>query len=445
VQPSSARCSRHTGVPYKRRRRICALVLASGLAAAPRVGALAQDTASGQASAPGNPGTDTITISRLYGGVEYLGWWVKGAPLAVPLVSTGPISTTHHGWLSSPDSTILYGAPHAPAQGGNDTQSFPIFSGTRLTVGYDLDASRRYAVELSGFALQSRTAGFDIQGNQDGLPIINIPVYNTTPYTPGGRPGGLPPAEDGLPAALPSDPDRFDSNAGVFTGRVKITNSLQLWGASLTGVASLYRTPSWEVSGLAGFRFLRLAENFNLFYQSIGISGVYAGEYGTATDTFGTQNHFYGSLLGVRGRYSFGRMFVEASGSVAFGASNETLNVNGGFSSINFQQPTRTGPEGVFAQPANEGTFSSVHFAVVPEVALKIGYDITPSIRVTIGYDFLYDSSVIRPTDQIDRNIPKGQTFLQGGSTVSTTSPTRIFRTTDFYAQGVSVGVAYRF
>jgi hypothetical protein len=99
----------------------------------------------------------------------------------------------------------------------------------------------------------------------------------------------------------------------------------------------------------------------------------------------------------------------------------------------------------VFAQPANEGTFSSVHFAVVPEVALKIGYDITPSIRVTIGYDFLYDSSVIRPTEQIDRNIPKGQTFLQGGSTVSTTSPTRIFRTTDFYAQGVSVGVAYRF
>jgi hypothetical protein len=424
--------------------RVRVLVAAGGLMLAACV-ARAQNIQPTPPTITLDQAADAPLGSRFYGGIEYLGWWVKGAPLSVPLVSTGPIATTHHGWLSSPDSTILYGAPFGVAKGGNDTQPFSVFSGGRLTLGYQLDESRRYAIEASGFALQNNTAGFAIQGDRSGEPIINIPVYNTTPYTPGGRPGGLPPAEDGLPASLPSDPDRFDGNAGVFTGRVKITNSLQLWGASLTGVASLYRTPSWEVSGLAGFRFLRLAENFNLFYQSIGISGVYAGEYGTATDTFGTQNHFYGSLLGVRGRYSFGRMFVEASGSVAFGASNETLNVNGGFVSDNFQGLVRSGPEGVFAQPANEGQFSSVHFAVVPEVALKIGYDITPSIRVTIGYDFLYDSSVIRPTDQIDRNIPKGQTFLQGGTTVSTTSPSKIFRTTDFYAQGMSVGVAFRF
>jgi hypothetical protein len=78
-------------------------------------------------------------------------------------------------------------------------------------------------------------------------------------------------------------------------------------------------------------------------------------------------------------------------------------------------------------------------------VAVKLGYDITPTIRVTIGYDFLYDSSVIRPTDQINRNIPKGQTFLQGGNTVSTTSPARLFRTTDFFAQGMNLGVTFRF
>jgi hypothetical protein len=386
-----------------------------------------------------------ISWSRLYGGVEYLGWWVKGAPLTVPLVSTGPISTTHHGFLDRSDSTILYGAPHAPAKGGDDTQPFSIFSGGRLTLGYDLDDSRTLAIEASGFGLQSQSAGFSISADQAGEPIINVPVFNTTPYTPGGRPGGLPPAEDGLPAALPSSPDRFDGNAGVFTGGVKIANNLELWGADLKGVANVYRSASWELSGLAGIRFLRLGESFNLFYQSVGISGVYAGEYGTASDKFATQNSFYGSALGVRGRYWHGPFSVEGSVSVALGASNDVLNVNGGFVSYNFQGTMRSGPEGIFAQPANEGRFSSVHFAVVPEVQLKVGYDITPSTRITLGYDFLFDSSVIRPTDQVNRNIPKGQTFLQGGNIVSTTSPARIFRLTNFFAQGISVGMQFRF
>jgi hypothetical protein len=390
-------------------------------------------------------GTDAVSFSRVYGGVEYLGWWVKGAPLSVPLVSTGPISTTHHGFLDRPDSTILYGASHSPAHGGNDTQPFSMLSGGRLTVGYDLDESRQYAIEVSGFSLQSQSAGFQIQGNQNGEPVIDIPVFNTVPYAPPGRPGGLPPAEDGLPASLPSDPDRFDGNSGVFTGQVKITNRLQLWGTGVTGVVDLYRSPSWDVSGLAGFRFLRLAEKFNLYYESIGISGVYADDFGTAVDSFGTSNNFYGSVLGVRGRYTYGPMFIEGSASVAFGASNEVLNVSGGYTVYDYIGPMRSGPEGVFAQPANEGQFSRTHFAVVPEVQLKLGYDITPSMQVTVGYDFLYDSNVIRPTDQIDRNIPKGQTFQQGGNIVSTTSPARLFRTTDFFAQGLTIGVAFRF
>jgi hypothetical protein len=127
------------------------------------------------------------------------------------------------------------------------------------------------------------------------------------------------------------------------------------------------------------------------------------------------------------------------------GASNEVLNVSGGFLSYDFISPVRTGPEGVFAQPANEGQFSQVHFAVVPEVQLKLGYNITPSVLATVGYDFLFDSNVIRPTDQINRNIPKGQTFLQGGDIVSTTSPAKLFRTTSFFAQGISVGLEFRF
>ena len=67
---------------------------------------------------------------RFYAGADYLLWWVKGAPLSVPLVSTGP-SSNHWGIDNSNQTTILYGAGFAPAGGGNDTANFNPVSGGR--------------------------------------------------------------------------------------------------------------------------------------------------------------------------------------------------------------------------------------------------------------------------------------------------------------------------
>src|SRR5437660_3802497 len=79
------------------------LTLAATLAvAAPLRGADAANQPSpdkrGVATSTGAESRDQIESpvlpSPLYGGIEYLLWWVKPAPLSVPLVSTGPISTT---------------------------------------------------------------------------------------------------------------------------------------------------------------------------------------------------------------------------------------------------------------------------------------------------------------------------------------------------------------
>jgi hypothetical protein len=80
---------------------------------------------------------------------------------------------------------------------------------------------------------------------------------------------------------------------------------------------------------------------------------------------------------------------------------------------------------------------------VVPEVGVKLGYNVAPALELTVGYDFLFISNVIRPTDQIDRNFSKGLPFLQDPT--ATVGPTRRFKTTSFYAQGVTLGVAFRF
>jgi hypothetical protein len=412
--------------------------------------------ASAQPATPAVPATNAaapdvsisqVPMHRLYGGIEYLHWWVKGAPLSVPLLTTGPdVEPIEGGFIKNSDVTILYGAPFSPAVGGNNTQSFPGLSGARLTLGYWFDDQRRYAIEGEGFGLQNATTIFQTNSDASGQPPMRIPLYNSVPYLAGG-PGGMLvlPTEDGVPVSVPDD----------VAGKVSFKNSLNFWGVQANGVASLYRDGPWELSGLGGFRYLSLSESFNLRLDIVGVSGMYTGESGWTGDQFSTANHFYGATLGMRGRYHFGPFSVEATGRLSLGADNEMLNVSGSFAeyntpivsgtpgSANGLRTVTTGPNGIFAQPSNEGSTSGTRFAVVPEIGIKLGYDVTPSMQLTIGYNFLYISSVLRPTDQIDRNFSKGLPFLQDPA--STTGPTRRFKTTDFYAQGFTVGVSYRF
>jgi hypothetical protein len=399
----------------------------------------------------GDPVTPPILTaapaSRLYGGAEFLFYWVKGAPLSVPLVSTGPIRSTHHGLLGPPapnggDSTILYGAQHLPAQGGRDVQNFRPFFGGRLTAGYWLDDSQRFAIEGSGFSLGRRSTGFTARGDLNYNPILGIPVHNSVAYQIGDM--TIPPGEDSLPFSLPNDPDRSRGN-GIIIGGINITNSLRLWGSDVVGVINLYRGSSLEVYGLIGFRYLDLSETFNLNSDIEGVSGPYQGQSGVVSDTFQTRNHFYGQILGLRGSYIFGALSLDLTARVAIGYSHEVQNIWGAFVSHSFPSPTDTGPEGVFAQPANEGRRAGNRFSMIPEAQLKARYAVTPWMSVSVGYDFLYYSNVLRPTDQIDRNLPKGQTFLQAAPAISTTSPAQLFQTTDFFAHGLNFGLEFRY
>jgi hypothetical protein len=393
---------------------------------------------------PATAWAQQATPARVYVDVEYLHMWLKDAPLAVPLVSTGPVATTHHGLLGPPengaDSTVLYGAPFAPAKGGNGSQSFSSTPGTRLTVGYWLDDARRFGIEGGAFWLASRSAGYSLRSDSLGHPIAGVPVHNSETYLIGSM--AIFPGEDSLPFSLPNDPARARAD-GIITGGIKIDNTISLWGAQINGTATLYRDPMWDVTALAGFRHLSLEEGFGLVTDIHGQTGPYAGQSGVAFDSFKTTNRFYGANLGIRGRLTSGPWFAELSAQFAPGVVSQTISVNGGYTSVNFGPPS--GPEGIFAQPANEGRRSADRFAFVTDAGLKLGYAFNDRISLTIGYQHLYYSNVVRPTEQIDRNLPKGQTFLQAAPTISTTSPAKLFRTTDFYAQGVNVGLRVAF
>ena len=381
---------------------------------------------------------------RFYGGVDYLLWQVKGAPLSVPLLATS--NTNSHGLLINSQTTILYGAPFAPAVGGNDTQDFKPFSGSRLIAGYWLDDAHRLAVEGGGFLLQSRTATFNFKGNSAGTPGTGIPLF-TQPYAPGGfcSPSLLdnsgtclvPRGEDGVPVQVP----------GTLTGSVTVKNTLQLWGLEANGVTNFYRTPSLELSAVTGFRYIDLSESFDMTSTIEGVAnGAFAGQTGFANDKFNTRNQFFGGTLGLRSLYHFGKWSLETTGRIALGVNHQTLNIAGFYQDSNSMLTFSKGAYGIFAMPSNEGSRSQIAFAVVPEFQTKLGFDITPSISLTVGYDLMYLSNVIRPTDQIDRNVPKGQTYQQDTTRPdSSTVPAQLFKATDFYAQGLNVGINARF
>jgi len=64
---------------------------------------------------------------------------------------------------------------------------------------------------------------------------------------------------------------------------------------------------------------------------------------------------------------------------------------------------------GLLALPSNIGTQTRNRFAVIPELGVKVGYQLTDHIRVYAGYNFLYASSVVRPGNQIDPVINRAQ------------------------------------
>src|SRR5262249_15573982 len=98
---------------------------------------------------------------------------------------------------------------------------------------------------------------------------------------------------------------------------------------------------------------------------------------------------------------------------------------------------------GLLAQPTNSGRFSRDVFSVVPEFGINVGYQLTDYCTAYVGYNFIYWTNVVRPGDQIDFSVNPSQ--LSGNPLIGTSRPTLVARNSDFWVQGVNVGLAFRY
>ena len=104
-------------------------------------------------------------------------------------------------------------------------------------------------------------------------------------------------------------------------------------------------------------------------------------------------------------------------------------------------EPTQapvTSPGGFLAQASNSGQYQRNQFTMVPELGINVGFDLTPRLRLVGGYSLIYWSAVARTGDQIDLNL----TFP---TVTGIRSPEFRFAMTDYWAQGLNLGIDFRF
>ncbi len=351
---------------------------------------------------------------------EYLLWWVKNAPLPAPLVTTGNPNVgfptvNSAGAIDQASTRVLFG--------GSDA-NLGAFSGMRFTLGAWLTVDHSIGVEGSGFLLERRTNQFAASSDSLGNPPLYIPAFNVQAA-----------AERALAI---SDPLRG------FSGAVSVTSTLQLWGAELNGVFNVWRRPGLEFTLLAGFRYADLRENLHIHNTT---NDLIFFNTDVLNDYFDTRNEFYGGQLGSRISWQRDRLSVDLTGKVALGVTHQMVNIQG---DITQSGPGAfapgTFPGGFFTQPTNIGRRTANEFTILPAAELKIAYQITPWLRAVAGYDFTYWNQVVRPGDQIDRNINQSQSPIFGnGVLVGQAAPVALFNRTDFWAYGVNFGLEFRY
>jgi hypothetical protein len=368
---------------------------------------------------------ESASASRLWFSTDYLLLWVKKAPLATPLVTTDPTNgqSPTAGGLADPTTIgVLGGSP----------VRFGALSAGRLEGGWMLNEG--FAVEAGGFLTGKQTERFGAGSNANGDQFLFRPFLNV---------------DTGNPNA-----GSFVALQGLITGAVDVSQTTELWGTDIRLAGSLLRSGSSQLYGLAGFRYLDLYEKLDIYDARTDLAGI--GNFGgPATnpgdrflfqDSFHTRNQFYGFEAGLRGETRCGPLVLSGTASIALGDSRETVTIGGSTTLMPATGGTATLPGGILALPSNSGHFVYNRFAVVPEVGLQLGWDMTSWLRLSIGYDFLYWSSVMRPGDQVvpvisASRLPSSPSFGTGGSAV----PPPPHNTTDFWAQGISFDLTFRY
>lgn len=379
---------------------------------------------------------------------EYLSWYVKSAGTPVLLTtSTTQVPFTVNGngnvvvRLDQLDAIGAIGQPGTVVLLSGDDLDRQYRPGARFSAGWWFDPCSVHGIDASAFFTGRRTSNYTV--NTDNVPDLYRPFF--APNT-------------GIPS-LNNLPGQFREIVGIrnigINGQFNATNSSFFWGADVNYRRNIWCGCTGRVDAFAGFRYLNLDESLTLT-EAINVSrtiivqnaaGQNIGQLNAGTtiavrDRFATDNDFHGGQLGLDIALRRNRWTLDVRPAIAMGVTHQRVCVEGSFVQ---SSPPVNSVGGLLALNSNIGCRGNDEFSVVPQITTRVGYQVTERFKAFVGYDFLYWTNVVRPGDQIDTvldttRIPGGP----GGNPINAIRPAPLINSSDFWAQGLSVGAEYR-
>ena len=351
---------------------------------------------------------------RLWVRGQYLLWWSKGNDLP-PLVTTSPTDTAQNiaGVWGQAGTSALFG------DNGFNTE---VRSGARIDLGYWLEPCQSYGIEASCVILGAHTTDFRADNQTNA--ILARPYTDVNPRSSGAK---------SLLIAY------RNANENVIEGSVTASVSSDFQAVDLLFRQALCQQCNYRIDGLAGYRFCRLDEDLAISTSTRRLVAPRTRQ--TMSDSFHTFNEFNGAELGVAAEWRGCRWSLEVLMKMALGDTSSHVQIAG--STVTTAPTQATFATGLLAQRTNIGQYREDQFAMVPELGVTLGCDLTCRLRATFGYTFLYWSKVARPGDQIDLELNSSQ--FNGGTLSGAARPGFSMVSTDYWAQGLNIGLDYRF
>jgi len=355
-----------------------------------------------------------VVHDRFWARSEFLAWWTKGFATP-PLLTTGPgTNPSEVGVLGAPGTSVLLG--------GKDLQG-GFHPGVRIALGGWLNGPQTLGLEGSYLQLSRQTTYFNTSGAS--VPVLARPFFNSET----GQ-------QDSQIVSFP------DQQSGSFSA--ESATSLQV--VEILARKNLNLQPGFAVDLVAGYRYQQLEDHLGI-NDALTFSGTAsafpAGSIVQQSDRFDTRNVFQGGEVGMSSAIHGSWWNIGALLKVGVGQTNSRVTIIGSTTTAIPGQATAQFLGGFLALPSNIGIHDSVRFSTVPELDITLGFDLSPQLRATIGYDLIYWDAVARPGDQIDLNIDPRQ--FPPPAITNAMRPAFVLHTSDYWAQGLNLGLDFRF
>ncbi len=227
-----------------------------------------------------------------------------------------------------------------------------------------------------------------------------------------------------------------------FTGSFDATSDFDLIATEAYGRILFGQAQNFRIDLIGGYSYFGIDDSLAITSSTIG--GAIPGQVRTFTDRFEAENHFHGGQLGFETQVNKGRWSMISLTKVHMGNMNQRMQISG--SSVSdlppVGPPTITNYNNGFFVQGQQGTYEQNEFTFVPELNLKLGYQLRNNVHFTVGYSFLFWSSLALAGEQIDANID--QTLLLS-DTANPLKTNYQIRDKGFWMQGIDLGLVFDF